>query len=198
MRQFPFAHTIEMTHRLQDGELEIATRIHNLSIEPMPVVIGFHPYFQLTDSTRDEWIVSVAARTHWQMAENKMPIGRTEPIETFLANPQAVALRGLDLDDVFSDLIRDGSGRAVMAVQGKTQRLEVALGPNYRALVVYAPQPTPSPGGGGAARNFVCLEPLAGIINALNLAHKGVYRELQSIPPDGVWQESFWIRGAGF
>ena len=37
-----------------------------------------------------------------------------------------------------------------------------------------------------------------GIINALNLAHRGVYNELQSIPPGGVWRESFWIRPSGF
>ena len=62
MAQFPFAHTVEITHRLQDGILEIATRIHNLSAEPMPVAIGFHPYFQLTDSPREGWTVSVGAR----------------------------------------------------------------------------------------------------------------------------------------
>ncbi len=63
MAQFPFAHTIEMTHRLQNGALEIATRIQNLSAEAMPVAVGFHPYFQLTDSPRDEWTLSVGART---------------------------------------------------------------------------------------------------------------------------------------
>jgi aldose 1-epimerase len=36
------------------------------------------------------------------------------------------------------------------------------------------------------------------IINGLNLAHKGLYKELQSIPPGGVWQESFWVRPSGF
>src|SRR3954468_20767537 len=34
MAQFPFAHTIEMTYRLQDGVLEVFTRIDNLSAEP--------------------------------------------------------------------------------------------------------------------------------------------------------------------
>ena len=62
MKQFPFAHTIEITHRLHDGVLEVTTRIENLSAEPMPVAIGFHPYFQLTDSTRDEWTISVGAQ----------------------------------------------------------------------------------------------------------------------------------------
>jgi aldose 1-epimerase len=74
--------------------------------------------------------------------------------------------------------------------------LDVALGANYRAVVVYAPKP--APGQDPAARNFVCIEPVAGIINALNLAHKGLYKELQSVSPGGAWQESFWIRPSGF
>src|SRR5256712_13008581 len=35
MKQFPFAHTIEMTHRLQDGVLQVVTKITNMSAEPM-------------------------------------------------------------------------------------------------------------------------------------------------------------------
>lgn len=203
MRQFPFAHTIEMTHRLRDGVLEIDTRIDNRSSEPMPVAIGFHPYFQLTDSARDEWTVSVAAKTHWPLTEAKMPAGHTQPIGAFFPDPAAVALKDFDLDDVFSDLVRDGDGRAVMTLKGKSQRLDVMLGRNYRAVVIYAPKPATgsAPAGrGGAAQNgnFICLEPVAGIINALNLAHRGLYSELQYVPASGTWRESFWIRPTGF
>ena len=49
-----------------------------------------------------------------------------------------------------------------------------------------------------AGRNFICFEPMAGITNAINLAHKGVYKELQSIAPGGIWQESFWVKPSGF
>jgi aldose 1-epimerase len=196
LKQFPFAHTIEMTHRLRDGVLEVATRIRNLSAEPMPVAIGFHPFFQLTDSPRDEWTMSVAARTHWPVSEAKMPTGVTQPIAKFFADPASVQLAPLELDDVFSDLVRDGRGQATMSLKGKAQRLDVVFGPNYRAVVIYAPKP--APGEDAAARNFVCIEPVAGIINALNLAHRGVYTELQSIPANDVWQESFWIRPSGF
>ena len=188
MKQFPFAHTIEMTHRLQSGVLEVVTRIANLTAEPMPVAIGFHPYFQLTDSPHDDWTISVGARTHWPVGDTKMPTGQTQPIERFFDDPQSVALKGRDIDDVFSDLVRDERGRAIMAVSGTSQRLEVLLGPKYQAVVVYSP----------GNRDFVCLEPEAGIINALNLAHKGLYKELQTIPPGDVWQESFWIRTRGF
>src|SRR6476619_5156259 len=39
MKQFPFAHTIEVTHRLQDGVLQVHTKITNMAGEPMPVAI---------------------------------------------------------------------------------------------------------------------------------------------------------------
>jgi aldose 1-epimerase len=190
MKQFPFAHTVEMTHRLQNGVLEVRTRITNHSIEPMPVAIGFHPYFQLTDSMRDEWTASIAAKTHWLLAPTKVPTGMTEPIDKQFPDPRAIPLKDYDLDDVYGDLVRDASGRAVMTVKGpKSQQLDVLLGPNWRAAVVWAPK----------GRNFICFEPMAGITDAMNLAQKGLYKELQSIPANGgVWQESFWISPQGF
>ena len=195
MAQFPFAHTIHMTYRLADGAVEVATRVANMSAEPMPVVIGYHPYFRLTDSSRDEWTVSIGARSEWVLSPEKLPTGETRPIAESLGDPQRLQLRGLDLDHVFGDLVRDAGGRAVMSVKGKTQQLEVIFGPNYRAAVVYAPLPSAAP---DQDRNFVCFEPMAAITNALNLAHRGVYKELQSIPPGGTWAESFWIRPTGF
>jgi aldose 1-epimerase len=200
MKQFPFAHTVEMTYRLKDGVLEVSTRVRNLGVEPMPVSIGFHPYFQLTDSKRHEWTISVGARRLWLLDERKIPTGETAPIEQLLPHPAAAPLRDLDLDHVFGDLVRDELGRAVMTVKGRGQQLDVILGPLYRVAVVFAPRPSPEPDAAGAARenNFVCFEPMAGITNAMNAAHKGLYEELQSIPPGGRWEESFWVRPRGF
>ncbi|MEO8078269.1 MAG: aldose 1-epimerase, partial [Acidobacteriota bacterium] len=156
MKQFPFAHTMRLTYRLADGVLEVRTRIDNLSVEPMPVAIGFHPYFQLTDSSREDWTLSVAARTQWLLAPNKIPTGETEPITTFFPDPRAVALKDFDLDHVFGDLERDAQGRATMTVKGKTQQLDVVLGPNFKTVVLYSPNPANQPagrrgGGGGNA-----------------------------------------------
>ena len=102
MKQWPFAHTIEITHRLRDGVLEVETAIVNMSAEPMPIAIGFHPYLQLTDSPRDAWTLSVGARTHWLLTSNKVPTGDTEPIERFFPTPQAASLGDYSLDDVFT------------------------------------------------------------------------------------------------
>jgi aldose 1-epimerase len=222
MKQWPFAHTIEMTYRLAEGELEVRTAIINHSTEPMPVSSGYHPYCRLADSGRDEWTITVPARTRWLLSAQKLPTGETEPTDGFFPRFTG-ALKDYNLDDVFSDLVRDGRGRATATLTGRGQRIDVSVGPNYRSLVIYSPNPgntgrgsqIPAPGPGQpppparppapagpvnarATPNFVCFEPMAGITNALNLAHKGVYRELQSIAPGATWQESFWVRPSGF
>lgn len=202
MKQWPFAHTIEMTYRLADGALEVATTITNLGTDPMPVSIGFHPYFQLSDSPRDDWTLEIGARTRWVLDANKIPTGATEPIDALLPGGRA-QLRDYNLDEVFSDLVRDASGRATMSVRGRAQQLDVVLGPRYRAVVAWAPNPRGTGRGGQgpsppAERNFVCIEPMVAISNALNMAARGTYTESQTVEPGGVWRESFWIRPSGF
>ena len=224
MKQWPFAHTIEMTYRLQDGTLETHTKVTNLASEPMPISLGYHPYFQLTDSPREEWVVTVPARTRWLLNYLKVPTGQTESTEKFFPGGKG-QLKDYNLDDVFSDLNRDPQGRAHVTLRGRKQQLDIALGPNFKSLVMYSPNPlntglgsqipppnpnaqesSPAPARGAApppanpyaTPNFICFEPMAGITNALNLGHRGVYKELQYIKPGGTWEESFWVKPSGF
>jgi len=203
MKQWPFAHTVELLYTLSDGALEVSTTIRNFSAEPMPVAIGFHPYFQLTDSPRDEWTIALGVRTRWVLDANKVPTGETVPVEQLLPNPRAAVLRDYNLDEVFSDLIRDADGNATMTVRGKQQRLDVVIGPAYRSVVVWAPNPSGNGRGGQgpsppAERNFICFEPMAAISNALNMTHRGTYKELQYIAPGSSWTGRFWVRPSGF
>lgn len=180
MAQFPFAHTIEMTYRLADGVLEVRTMVENRASEPMPLVIGYHPYYQITDAPRDQWKIHLAARDHYELSTKLIPTGVTKPIEF----PDPVSLASQPLDDVFGGVNHDDEFR----VEGATQKISIRYGPHYTVAVVYAP-----PG-----RNFVCFEPMTGITDGFNLAQSGVYKDLQSIPPDAKWQESFWIHPSGF
>ena len=43
MKQWPFAHTVDMTYRLKDGVLEVVTEVTNLANEPMPLVDRLSP-----------------------------------------------------------------------------------------------------------------------------------------------------------
>ena len=249
MAQFPFAHTITMTYRVSDGALEVHTRLDNLSTDPMPVVIGFHPIFELPDGNRNDWTVSLDAKTHWIEIPQRLPTGETQPIENFFGSDRtAIQLKKYALiDDVFTDLVRDASGRATMRLMYNGKELDAILGPKFKTVLAWS---TPLPGaaaGGGAGRRrarraggastrrpsgafgsvscrsragregcaaggsgsrrctprrrrkgFIAFEPMVAITNALNLAHKGVYKELQSIPPGGSWEESFWITTKGY
>jgi aldose 1-epimerase len=179
MAQFPFAHEITITYRLAGGSLEISTLLTNLSAAPMPVAIGFHPYFRLHDAPRDDWKVHIAARDHVELDQFLMPTG-VRQLARF-ADPYL--LRGNKLDDVFTDLIRGQDSIARFWVEGAQERLTVAYGQNYRVAVVFAP----------AGRDYICFEPMAAVTNAFNLAHQGRYAELQSVPPGGQWRESFWV-----
>jgi len=188
--QFPFAHTIEMTYTLRDGALEISTRVENRSTGQMPLALGYHPFFQITDAPRDDWTVGLSAKSEWLLSKELLPTGETRPITQLVPNPSDFPLRGRALDHVFGDLVRDAAGRAAFWVKGKEQKIEVLFGPKYYAAVVYAPV--------GNNRDLICFEPMTGVTNALNLAHRGMYKELQSVAPGQSWQESFWVRPSGF
>lgn len=151
MQQWPFAHTMTMTYRVSDGTLEVRTRVDNLGNEPMPVVFGYHPIFELPDGNRNDWTVSVDARTHWIEIPQRLPTGETQPIEKFFgAERTAIQLKNYALiDDVFTDLIRDANGRATMKLMGGGKELHVSLGPKYGTVLLWStPLTAAAPGGG--------------------------------------------------
>ena len=184
MAQFPFAHSYEMSYRLRDGVLEVVTAIENHSSEVMPLSVGYHPYFQLNDAPRDQWKVHLPAKESMILSNVLVPTGDTKPNP--YSDPQPLA--GTQLDDVFTSLVRDAQGRSEFWVQGATEKISVVCGPKYPIAVVYAP----------AGRDFICFEPMSGPTNAFNLAHRGIYKDLQTVAPGSTWRESFWIKPSGY
>jgi aldose 1-epimerase len=255
IKQFPFAHTITLTYRVSEGSLEVHTRLDNLSSQPMPATIGFHPIYELPDGNRDDWTVSVDAKTHWIEIPQRLPTGETQPIEEFFnadKDRTAIKLKNYALiDDVFTDLIRDTNGRATMRLLYNGKELDETLGPKFKTVLLWS-TPLGAGGGGGGrggsgggrggngggrggaqtgpvvpsgpfpvdpaqgektappavppvagaasptTKGFIAFEPMVGITNALNLAQKGTYNELQMIPPGGYWEESFWVTAKGY
>ena len=147
MAQFPFPHTLTMTYRLRDGHVEVETAIENHGTDPMPVAIGYHPYFRLHDTPRDQWHVHFAARDHMTLNAQLIPTGEHKPVE--FEDPHALV--GTQLDDVFGDLVRDPDERARFWVEGGRERLTVSYGPHYTIAVIYAPR----------GQGYICFEPMA-------------------------------------
>jgi aldose 1-epimerase len=156
MAQFPFAHTLTVTYRLSGGALEVHTRIDNLSTEPMPNAIGYHPYFQLTDSGRNDWTLNAPAKTHWLLDNRNVPSGITQPAEDFWGtDPHNISLSAFSetrIDDVFTDLERDSQGRSTFTMSGEEQSISVTVGPNYKTMLVYSTAPQPPREGGSGNR----------------------------------------------
>jgi aldose 1-epimerase len=180
MAQFPFPHTITMTHRLRDGLVEVETALENHGTDPMPVAVGYHPYFRLRAAPRDQWHVHLAARDHMVLNPQLIPTGAGKPLE--FEDPHSLA--SSQLDDVFGNLVRDPDGKARFWVEGGRERVTVTYGPRYTTAVVYAPR----------GQEYICFEPMSAITNGFNLAHEGVYRDLQSVAPGETWRESFWLQ----
>ncbi len=180
MSQFPFAHTIEMTYRLSNGMLEVGTAIHNEARDPMPLLIGFHPWYQIPGVPRDDWKLHLPVREHYTLSSKSVATGEKQPSDL----PDPLPLAGRQLDDVFGGVNTNDE----FWLEGQGQRVSVRFGPKFPIAVVYAPKD----------RNVVCFEPMTAITNAFNLAHAGLYKDLQSIAPGGTWTESFWIRPSGF
>jgi len=184
MAQFPFAHALEMTYRLQNGSLEVETSIENLSLEPMPLSLGYHTYYRLEDTPREDWTVHISAQERMILSDKLVPTGEKKEVSL----PDAYPIRGIRLDDVFCGLVRDRQGMAEFRLQGRNQKIKVLFGPKYDVAIVFSPQD----------RDFVCFEPMVGPTNAFNMAHARTFSGLQSIPSGGTWKESFWIVPEGF
>jgi aldose 1-epimerase len=180
MAQFPFAHTVTMTHRLYGGILEVRTAIENHSADPMPLVIGFHPWYQIPETPRDRWKVHLPVREHFVLSPKLTPTGESKPIDF----PDPTPLSGRQFDDVFGGVDHN----AEFALEAEGRKVSVRFGPKFPVAIVYAPN-TPE---------VVCFEPMTGLTNGFNLAHQGIFKGLQSIAPGATWTESFWIHPTGF
>lgn len=188
MAQWPFAQEYEMTYRLANGELEVKLAVTNLSTESTPIVLGFHPYLQIPDIPRDEWTAHIPARIHVIPGEDNIPSGEMRRMDL----PDPYPLKGNKLDEGFTDLVRDEQGRAHFNIKSGEKIVEVLMGPKYTVATIWLPS-APD----GTPRPFICFEPLATIIDGLNLAHAGKLNGLQMLPHGQKWVESFWIRSSG-
>jgi aldose 1-epimerase len=189
MAQWPFAHEYEMTYSLADGVLEVKISMANLSTDAMPIAIGFHPYFQIPDIPRDEWVAHLPARIHVVADNYQIPTGEMRPLDI----PNPLPLQGQTLDDGFTDLERDAEGLAHFRIESGGKTIETIFGPKYPVATIYLPALPP-----GETREFICIEPLTAMINGVNLARQGKYSGLQTVAAGDKWTESFWIRASGF
>lgn len=168
LASFPFPHRLTVDVTLADRTLTVRTTVTATTGAPVPLCFGFHPYLQLPDVPRSDWVVEMPALRSLPVDDSGLPTGATEH-RAATSEP----LGDKALDDGYDEV----PVGAVFAVSGGGRRLEVHYDEGYPAAQVFAPH----------SDDVVCFEPMTAPTDALR---RGGYR---SVPPGGSVTTQFRI-----
>ncbi len=138
---------IEFENVLTSDSFTVTVKAKNVGSEPLPMGIGWHPYFNLPSGRREQARLHLPARgrTLVNDYDEVLPTGEVEPVagtsHDFSA-PGGRTLDGLYLDDCFVDLARPVDGSVVAEVvdpEASYGLRVVAAAPPVKAIQVYAP-----------------------------------------------------------
>lgn len=148
LASFPFPHLLSVSVRLAERTLTVRTAVTPTADKAVPSCFGFHPYLQLPNVPRSQWVIETPALRHLRLDERGLPTG-----ETSRQQAAAEPLGDKTFDDGY-DEVGDG---AVFAVSGGGRRIEVHFERGYPAAQIFAP-----PG-----EDVLCFEPMAAPTDAL-------------------------------
>ncbi|MEZ5557864.1 MAG: aldose 1-epimerase [Pseudomonadales bacterium] len=171
---WPWAYRAEQRFRLLEDRLELALELCNLSSRDMPAGFGWHPFFSGAGA-----LVEAAVDGVWRFGSRLEPTGLA-PLEgrCDLRAPRPVA--GLDLDHVF----RWPGHRARICWPRTGLCAELLAATPLDHLVVFAPP----------ERDFVCVEPVSHVANALNASLPGAESGLHVLAPGARLRGAIQLR----
>ncbi len=135
---FPFPHRIDLEYTLSPEGMQLQTTVQALSVAPVPMTFGYHPYFSLPGSPREEW-------------ELRVPVAKQYPLHDMI--PSALPEKCLPLTGRLAERTFDSCfvmPSEPLALASPSSALHMTTDSTYRCLQVYAPDASP----------FICLEPM--------------------------------------
>ncbi|WP_372784763.1 aldose 1-epimerase [Phenylobacterium sp.] len=180
--RWPGRTVLEFEWRLAAGGLALRVTASNAGSEPLPMGIGWHPYFALPSGERRQarlW-VPASSRTLVNDYDEVLPTGATEPTADGpydFSAPGGRALGETYLDDCFTDLWRqDGVAAAEICDPAAGLGLRISsASPQVTAVQVYAPPDKP----------FVVIEPQFNLADPYGAEWRGRQTGMASVPPGG-------------
>jgi aldose 1-epimerase len=148
LASFPYPHLLTVSVRLAERALTVRTTVTATGDTAVPLCFGFHPYLQVPDAARREWIIETPPLRHLSLDEKGLPTGESS------GQPAKKEPLGDNTFDDAYDQVADG---AVFAVSGGGRRLEVHFEQGYSAAQIFAPP----------AEDVVCFEPMTAPTDAL-------------------------------
>ncbi|MDR3655690.1 MAG: aldose 1-epimerase, partial [Mycobacterium sp.] len=154
LASFPYPHLLTVAVRLTERTLTIRTTVTATGDKAVPLCFGFHPYLQLPDVARSDWIIETPPLRHLGLDGHGLPTGESQP------QPTRTERLG---DNAFDDGYDEVAHGAVFAVSGGGRRIEVRFELGYPAAQIFAPR----------VEDVLCFEPMTAPTDALR---RGGYR----------------------
>lgn len=153
---YPFALSLSLEYVLSADGLEVRTRATNVGDRPCPYGAGAHPYLTVGTATVDPVMLSAPARTVLQADGRGIPTGSlpVEGSEYDFRTPRPIG--PTRLDHCFTDLERDGDGRARVELRDGAGRSVVLWADEaYGYLMLFTGDPLPD-----VDRRSLAVEPM--------------------------------------
>lgn len=150
---WPFAFTAEQCFTLAPGFLAVQMTVTNRDTAPMPLGLGWHPYFPRGDAELDLEVHGV-----WQAGADRLPLRYESPSPWRLARWRPAG--ELELDHCFR---RVPDGRLSIRWPSRGLGVDIVAAEPLEHLVVYIP--------GG--KDFLAIEPVSNMNDAFNMAAAG-------------------------
>lgn len=127
--EWPWAYEARQQFSLDSGGLSLAISCRNLSDEPMPCGLGFHPYFHCGPGTRIRTEVSHA----WTVDQHVLPLDKVPAQGRYDLSDRSVCGQGLD------NGFGGWGGSALLSDPGWPFELELSS-PQARFFQLYSPE----------------------------------------------------------
>jgi galactose mutarotase-like enzyme len=148
---------VEVETTLSHDAFEMTVTAKNVGTRPLPMGIGWHPYFVLPSGDREQVRLHLPSEIRAVMNnyDDSFTTGQRVSVKGTPYDFSAPDGRVLDnqyLDDNFSNLLRDTQGQTVSEIVDPAAKYGlrlVTLSPQIKSIQVYAPP----------EKNFVAIEP---------------------------------------
>ncbi|WP_426246272.1 aldose 1-epimerase family protein [Nocardioides sp. LHG3406-4] len=160
---YPWLVELRVHYVLSADGLTVTQSATNLSDSPAPYASGAHPYLRVGDGPVDGWELTLPAARRCLVDDRLIPVGLEDVEGTEYDFRVARPIKRTELDDAFTDLVRDDDGAATVLVRDPASGRGVALwvDERHRWLQVFTADPVP-----GLARQALAVEPMTAPANA--------------------------------
>jgi aldose 1-epimerase len=154
---YPFSLAIAIEYALSDDGLRVRTNAVNRGTRACPYGSGAHPYLAVSAPSVDSVVLQVPARTVLRSDERGIPAGSAPVTGTRYDFRRPRPIGSTVLDNCFTDLERDGDGRARVVLQDpeRAARLTLWVDEGYPYVMLFTGDPLPD-----VARRSLAVEPM--------------------------------------